>query len=78
MEATRSKAGQLLLRVGHDRIALSDVRPPAGVDVQRQEPARLSCSGLEIAVPRYDHPGRAALLGHADLGAAPVTLDAEG
>ena len=74
MEAARPQPGQPRLGVGDHRIPAAHLRPATGIDVQRQEPARLRRGGIKITVTGQHHARGIPGLGHLCLGAAPVSL----
>jgi hypothetical protein len=77
METARAQPGQPRLRVADHRIPAAHLRPATGIDIQRQEPARLRRRSLKITIAGHDQVCGIPGLSHLCFGAAPVPLGTE-
>jgi hypothetical protein len=77
METARAQPRQPRLRVADHPIPVAHLRPATGIDIQRQEPARLRRRRLKITIAGHHQMRGIPGLGHLYFGAAPVPLGTE-
>jgi hypothetical protein len=66
------------LRLGNDRIPLTDFSEPATLHVQRQDPGRLLCDRVWVIAAEYLGFDRALHLAYAHANARPAAFDGKG